>query len=77
MADEAVEMLKDIAYLDSMNDVLIMALEFMEEARQSNDDARMGAYLKMASRCLRCAMEMYGDHLAQNRALLKQGEKAQ
>jgi hypothetical protein len=64
----------DIAYLDTMNEVLAMTLEFLEEARNSHDDVRMGAYLKMASRSLRCAMEIYGDHLAQNRVEMKRGE---
>ena len=57
----------DIAYLDTMNEVLEMTAQFVEEARQSQDDVRLGAYLKMASRCMRCALEMYGEHLAQNR----------
>lgn len=64
----------DIAYLDTMNEVLVMALEFLEEARNAKDDVMMGAYLKMASRSLRCAMEIYGDRLARNRAEMKQGE---
>ena len=67
----------DIAYLDTMNEVLVMTLEFLEEARNSQDDVRMGAYLKMASRSLRCAMEIYGDRLAQNRAEMKQGVEKQ
>jgi hypothetical protein len=50
-------------FLDTMNEVLEMTAEFVEEARQSSDDVRLGAYLKMASRCLRCALEMYGEHL--------------
>jgi hypothetical protein len=75
LALEAIEMVKDIAYLDTMNEVLVMTLEFLEEARQSKDDVRMGAYLKMASRSMRCALEIYGDRLAQNRAAIKQGEE--
>ena len=66
----------DIAYLDTMNEVLEMTAQFVEEARQSQDDTRLGAYLKMASRCMRCALEMYGEHLAQNRAEMEQGEKS-
>ena len=52
-----------------------MAEEFVEEARHSEDDVRMGSYLKLASRSLRIALEMYGERLAQNRAEIKQGEK--
>ena len=55
----------DIAFLDTMDEVLGMTVQFVEEARQSNDDVVLGAYLKMASRCLRCALEMYGEHLIQ------------
>jgi hypothetical protein len=67
----------DIAYLDTMDEVLTMTLEFLEEARLSQDDVRLGAYLKMASRSMRCALEIYGDHLAQNRVEMEQGEKVQ
>lgn len=65
----------DVAYLDTMNEVLEMTAQFVEEARQSNDDVRLGSYLKLASRCMRCALEMYGEHLAQNRAEMEQGEE--
>jgi hypothetical protein len=65
----------DIAFLDTMNEVLEMTAQFVEEARQSKDDVRLGAYLKMASRCMRCALEMYSEHLAQNRAEMEQGER--
>ena len=65
----------DVAYLDTMNEVLEMTAHFVEEARQSEDDVRLGVYLRMASRCMRCALEMYGEHLAQNRAEMEQGEE--
>ena len=35
----------------TMNEVLEMTAQFVEEARQSKDDVCLGAYLKMASRC--------------------------
>jgi hypothetical protein len=65
------------AYRDTMSDVLIMALEFLNEALNSEDEVRRGAYLKMASRSLRCALEIYGDRLAQNRVEMEQGEKSE
>ena len=65
----------DIAYLDTMNEVLEMTAEFVEQARQSQDDTRLGAYLKMASRCMRCALEIYGEHLEQNRSKMNKGKK--
>jgi hypothetical protein len=64
----------DVAYLDTMNEVLVMTLGFLEDARTARNDVRMGAYLKMASRSLRCAMEIYGDHLSATRTEMKQGE---
>ena len=65
-----------IAYLDTMNEVLEMTAQFVEEARVSEDDVRLGVYLRMASRCMRCALEMYGEHLAQNRVEMEQGEQS-
>ena len=69
--------LSDIAYLTTMNEVLTMVVEFAEEAQNSQDDVRMGAYLRMASRSLRLALEMYADRLAQNRAEMEQGERSE
>jgi hypothetical protein len=63
-----------------MDEVLGLALEFLEKAQQAaadDDDMRVDAYLKMASRTLRCALEIYGDRLAQNRAAMEQGEKSE
>ena len=56
----------DVAYLDTMNEVLEMTAQFVEEARLSEDDVRLGVYLRMASRCMRCALEMYGEHQIEN-----------
>ena len=64
----------DFGYLNTMDEVLELVLEFAERARQAQDDVMIGAYLKMASRSLRCALEMYGEHLAQNRDEMKMGE---
>jgi hypothetical protein len=63
-----------------MDEVLGLALEFLEKAQQAaadDDDMRVDAYLKMASRTLRCALEIYGDRLAQNRVEMEQGEKSE
>lgn len=68
------------AYRDTMDEVLGLALEFLEKAQQAaadDDDMRVDAYLKMASRTLRCALEIYGDRLAQNRVEMEQGEKSE
>ena len=66
------EKLSDFAYLDTMNDVLSLVIGFAEEARNAPDDARLGIYLKVASRCLRCAIELYGERLENE---MKQGEE--
>jgi hypothetical protein len=65
---------RDYPWLTTMNEVLEMTAEFVEGARQSQDDVTMGAYLKMASRSLRCALEIYGEHLSKGREM-EQGEK--
>jgi hypothetical protein len=63
----------DVAYLDTMDEVLELVLYFAECARHTQDDVALDNHLKMASRSLRCALEMHGEHLAQ-RAGMKQGE---
>ena len=65
----------DIAYLDTMNEVLGIVLLYVNKACDAQDDVMMGTYLKMSSRALRDALQIYRDHLAQNRAEMKQGEK--
>ena len=59
---------RDFPYLATMGEVLEMTAEYVEEARASQDDVRLGAYLKLTSRALRCALELYGEHLAENRS---------
>lgn len=65
----------DYLYLDTMDEVLSMVSDYVESARNAQDDVIMGAYLRMASRALRTALEIYGDHLAQNRVEMELGEK--
>ena len=65
----------DVAYLDTMDEVLELVLQFAEAARNADDDVGLGVYLKLASRSLRCALEMHGEYLAQNRVEMKQGEQ--
>jgi hypothetical protein len=64
----------DVVYLDMMNEALELVLQFAEAARNAEDDKTLGVYLKIASRCMRCALETYGEHLAQNHVEMKQGE---
>ena len=67
---------KDYPYLDTMDEVLRMVAEFIEASRHAENDVMMGAYLRMASRAMRTALEIYQDHLAQNRAEMEQGEQS-
>jgi len=53
----------DFAFYTTMNDVLMQARDLMEKARWAPDDRTLEAYLKMASRCVRCALELYADRL--------------
>jgi hypothetical protein len=66
---------RDYPYLIAMEEVLTQVLEFAERARNAKDDVMMGVYLKMTSRAVRCALEIYGEHLAQNRVEMERGEK--
>jgi hypothetical protein len=54
----------DFAFYVTMDDTLTMARDLMEKARWAPDDRTLGAYLKMASRCVRCALELYADRLS-------------
>ena len=62
----------DFAFASTMDEVLELAADFILEARQSGDEVKLGMYLKLASRCVRCALEMYGDRLADHEAQLKE-----
>ena len=57
----------DYPYLDTMEEILWTVIEFTDAARYAKDDVTLGAYLKMASRAMRCALEIYGDHLSENK----------
>jgi hypothetical protein len=59
-----------------MNEVLNKAIEEIEEARFSDEDIQVGFHLGQAIRALKTAALIYRDHLAQNRAEMKQGESA-
>jgi hypothetical protein len=62
----------DVAYFSAMDEVLILALEFLEDALHTQDNARRGAYLWMAGRSLQTAVELYEDR--RKSASVKQGE---
>ena len=76
----------DVAYLDTVFEVLELVIVFAQKAQEAQNDVMLDSYLKMASRSLRCALEMHGEHLAQEMKInesakftdfyvLKQGEE--
>lgn len=48
-----------------MEETLQMVLKHVDEARRADSDLALGVQLKMASRAMRCALELYGDWSAQ------------
>ena len=57
-----------------MDEVIGLVIEFAEKARHADSEVLLGAYLRMSSRAMRTALEIYGDRLAQNRAEMEKGE---
>lgn len=51
------------AFYLTMNEVLELIVFHCERARHAECDPEMGVHLKMASRAMRCALEIYGSHL--------------
>jgi hypothetical protein len=64
LADEVVDGDKDFAALLTMDEMLVMVIEQCELAREASG-LKLRAHLSMASRAMRCALEIYGAHLAQ------------
>ena len=54
---------EDYPWLATLDEVLVIALLQVEEARRSQTGLELGVHLKMASRAMRCALEMFGEHL--------------
>ena len=52
---------KDYLWLTTMHDVLELVIGHCEQAEQAQDRLTMGVHLKMASRAMRTALELYGD----------------
>ena len=67
--------LSDFAYLDTMDEILLLAIEFIEQARQSQNEMTMRSYIWGAGRCLQEAVTIYDNRMAQTRAARKQGEE--
>jgi hypothetical protein len=54
-------------YAITMNEVLEIVVEHIDKVLNTDDMVKQGVHLKMASRAMRCALEIYGDWSA-NRA---------
>ena len=63
--EEPANDLSDFAYLDTMDEVLRLVVFYCEEARHSQSHLEISVNLKMASRAMRNALELYGDHSEQ------------
>ena len=48
-------------YAVTMNEVLEIVVEHIDEVLNTDDMVKQGVHLKMASRAMRCALEIYGD----------------
>ena len=55
----------NFAWVLTIEDVLEIVIAHCEDARHAEDRLRMGVYLKMASRAMRCALEVYGSQLVE------------
>ena len=58
---------KDYAFYVTMDEMLLMLMEHLDEARHAGSDYLLGFHLRMASRVMRCALELYGDWLEQRK----------
>jgi hypothetical protein len=56
---------RDFAFFVTMNDILKVVEKHVGYALFSDTHLTMGVHLKMASRALRCALEIYGDRVAE------------
>ena len=53
---------RDFVFYETINEVLLMAQEHLELARNAKNDVMLGAGLRLATKSLTCALEMYGDY---------------
>jgi predicted small metal-binding protein len=50
-----------------MDEVLLIAIEHLEEVRHASTSLRQGVHLKMASLAMRCALQMYAENQPEER----------
>ena len=54
---------KDYLWLSALDETMLLCIEHLETARQCQDGLSLGVQLKMASRAMRSALEVYGMRL--------------
>ena len=54
---------KDYPWLLTLDEAILLCVDHLEKARQCQNGLELWVNLKMASRALRCAMEVYGTRL--------------
>ena len=54
---------KDFAFYLALDETLELVMDHCEVARNASDNQLLGIHLKMASRAMRCALEIYGSHI--------------
>jgi hypothetical protein len=50
-------------YAVTLDEVLEIVIEHIDKVQNTEDLLRQGVHLKMASRAMRCALEIYGSQL--------------
>ena len=61
--DEEILDSKDYLWLLALDESMLLCLDHLEAARQCQDGLSLGVQLKMASRAMRSALEIYGMRL--------------
>ena len=54
---------KDFSWLVTLDEAMLLCIEHLEAARQCQNGLSLGVQLKMASRAMRSALEIYGMRL--------------
>jgi len=54
---------RDFVFLTTLDEILGLLITHAERARDCGDERLMIVHMKIASRCLRCALEIFGDRL--------------
>ena len=60
--DEMID-IKDYPWLLALDETMLLCIEHLETARQCQNGLSLGVQLKMASRAMRSALEIYGMRL--------------